>query len=245
MVINELMARTMFPARSPVGRRVLVDMVGSSQPVPFEVVGVVGNARIDAIGQDAPMTMYFAYYQFPTPTLRFAIRTDQDPESIAQTVRKLVSARDRDIPVENLISMERLIGDSLVPQRVTTFTLTLFSAMALLLACIGLYGALAYYVGQRTHEIGVRMSLGADTRAVMHHVLRRSGMMVLPGLVLGLAGAFVGARLIGQLLYDVTPTDPVTYAGVSVCLAAAAVVASALPAWRAARIDPARALRNE
>jgi hypothetical protein len=204
MIINELMATTLFPDINPLGQRVMVD-IGGQKPVPFEVIGIVGDARIDAIGRNAPMTMYLSYYQFPRETLRFGIRTEQDPELIARTVRRLVSARDRDIPVENLVSMERLIGDSLVPQRVSAITLTLFSAVALLLACIGLYGVLAYYVSQRTHELGVRMSLGAGTKTVMMHVLARSGMMVLPGLGLGLAGSLAGARLIEQLLYEVPP----------------------------------------
>jgi putative ABC transport system permease protein len=141
--------------------------------------------------------------------------------------------------------MERLIGDSVTAERVTAITVTLFSAVALLLASLGLYGVLAYYVTQRTHEIGVRMALGADTRTVLWHVLARSGLMVIPGLGLGLVGAFAGTRLIERLLYNVAPTDAMAFATATVCLSAVALAASVWPAWRAARIDPVHALRGE
>jgi putative ABC transport system permease protein len=244
LVVSQLMARTLFPGRSPLGQRVMVDN-GGDQPVATEVVGVVGDARVNAIGQPPRMTMYLSYYQFPDFTLRFAIRTAADPDSMVGTVRKLVAARDKEIPVENLVSMEQLIGDSVAPRRVTTITLGLFSLVAMLLASIGLYGVLAYYVNQRTHEIGVRMSLGADVRRVVGHVLWRSALMVVPGIAVGLAAAFAGGRVLQQLLFEVPPTDPATYAAVSACLAGVALIASVVPAWRAARIDPVTALRSE
>ena len=130
-------------------------------------------------------------------------------------------------------------------EQVTAITVTLFSALALLLASLGLYGVLAYCVTQRTPEIGVRMALGADTRTVLAHVLARSGLMVIPGLGLGLVGALAGTRLIERLLYDVTPTDAMAFATATACLSAVALVASVWPAWRAARIDPVQALRAE
>jgi putative ABC transport system permease protein len=244
LLINERMARTLFPARNPLGQRVMVD-AGAPQPIPCEVVGVVGDARIDAIGVPAPMTMYVSYYQMPQATMRLAIRTDQDPESTVQAVRKLVAALDRDIPVEKLLSMESLVADSLKPQRVTAVTLGVFSAVALLLACMGLYGVLAYYVTQRTQEIGIRMSLGADRRKIIKHVLARSGILVVPGLALGLAGALAAGRFVEGLLYNVTPSDPATFVAVSGCLAATMFLASVLPAWRASRTDPVLALRRE
>jgi putative ABC transport system permease protein len=244
LVINQVMARTLFPGENPLGKRVMV--ATGSDPVALEVVGVVGDARIYGVGQAAPMTMYATAYQFPQVMgLNLLVRTELDPETLAGTVRRLVAARDRDIPVENLISLERLIGDSLTAERVTAITLTLFSAVALLLASLGLYGILAYHVTQRTHEIGVRMALGAGTRTVLTHVLARSGLMVIPGLSLGLVGAFAGTRLIERMLYDVAPTDATAFATATVCLAAVALVASAWPAWRAAHINPVQALRGK
>jgi predicted lysophospholipase L1 biosynthesis ABC-type transport system permease subunit len=244
LVINQVMARTLFPGENPLGKRVMV--ATGSEPVALEVVGVVGDARIYGVGQPAPMTMYSAAYQFPgAMELNLLVRTELDPEALAGTVRRLVAARDRDIPVENLISLERLIGDSLTAERVTAITLTLFSAVALLLASLGLYGVLAYYVTQRMHEIGVRMALGAGTPAVLRHVLIRSALMVIPGLSLGLAGAFAGTRLLERMLYDVTPTDATAFASATVSLMAVAFFASLWPAWRAARINPVQALRGE
>jgi putative ABC transport system permease protein len=244
LVINQVMARMLFPGENPLGKRVMV--ATGAGPLAFEVVGVVGDARIYGVGQDAPMTMYATAYQYSRAMgLNIMVRTELDPEALAGAVRKLVAARDRDIPVENLISMERLIGDSVTAERVTAVTVTLFSAVALLLVSLGLYGVLAYYVTQRTHEIGVRMALGADARTVLAHVLARSGLMVIPGLGLGLVGAFAGTRLIERLLYNVTPTDAMAFATAIVCLSAVALVASVWPAWRAARIDPVQALRAE
>ena len=244
MVINEEMVRTLFAERNPLGRRVSADM-GGPQPATFEVVGVVGNARLNFVGDSAPMTMYLSYYQFPQATLRFAVRTDQEPESIIQTVRRLVLARNHDIPVENLISMERLIGDSLVPQQVSAIMVALFAVVALLLACIGLYGVLAYSVSQRTHEIGLRMALGAERRDVLKLIVGQGFTLTLFGVGIGIVGAMAVTRLLADLLYGVKPTDLVTFAAVSLLLTAVALLASYIPARRATKVDPMVALRYE
>jgi putative ABC transport system permease protein len=244
MVINQQMARTLFSDKDPLGRRVSVDM-GGAQPTTFEVVGVAGDVRLNFIGDSAPATMYLSYYQFPDTTLRFAIRTDQDPVSIIQSVRKLVLARDRTVPVENLVSMESLIGDSLVPQRTTSITLALFASVALLLACIGLYGVLAYSVSQRTHEIGVRMALGANRGEVLRLVLKQGMTLALAGLAVGMAAAFGLTRLLENMLFDVAPHDPATFGAVSLLLTVVAALACAIPACHAAAVDPMVALRYE
>ncbi len=189
--------------------------------------------------------MYMSYYQFPRATLRFAIRTDQEPESITQTVRRLVMARNHDIPVENLISMERLIGDSLVPQQVSAVMVTLFALVALLLASIGLYGVLAYSVSQRTHEIGIRMALGAERRDVLRLVVGQGMILTLMGLGIGIMGALGLTHFLSSMLYGVQPTDPVTFGLVSLLLAGVAVAASFVPAHRATKVDPMVALRYE
>jgi putative ABC transport system permease protein len=243
MVVNERMARTLFPGRNPLGKRVMV--AGEESPVAYEIVGVVGDARIDSIGQPARMTMYASLYQLPKRMWRLAVRSSLDPEALKNTIRKLVAAHDRDVTVERLDAMEQLIGDSLVSQRVTAVTLTMFSVVAMLLAALGLYGVLSYYVAQQAREIGVRMAMGADTRSVLTLVLGRSARMVLPGLIIGIAVSLAGARFIQELLFEVPPTDPATFLGVILCLGAVAGLASTVPAWRAARIDPIQALKNE
>ena len=167
------------------------------------------------------------------------------PESLTRAVTKLVASKDPDIAIDAVAGMDSIIDESLLPRRVTAITLTAFSTVGLLLAALGLYGVLAYYVTQRTHEIGVRIALGAGAGVVLGHVMRRSAMMVGPGLAIGLAASVAGARLVEGFLYEVPATDPATYAGVSLCLAAVAFAASAWPALRASRIDPVRALRGE
>jgi putative ABC transport system permease protein len=242
-VINERTARTLFPDRHPLGKTVMV--AGNDKPVAYEIVGIVGDARIDSFARPAKMTMYASSYQFPKMVWRFAIRSCLDPEVLKSTIRRRVAVHDRDGTLEKLDAMEQLIGESLVSQRVTTITLTMFSGVALLLAALGLYGVLSYYVAQRTREIGVRMAVGADTSSVLALVLRRSAWLVLPGLVIGVAVSLAGARLIQDLLFEVPPTDPITFLGVVLCLGAVSFGASMIPAWRAARIDPIRALKIE
>jgi predicted permease len=244
MVINQLMARKLFAGRNPLGQRVSVDL-GGPQPAVFEVVGVVGNARVNFIGDNAPMTMYVSYYQFPQATLGFAIRTDQDPQSIAQTVRRLVAARNRDIPVEKLVSMKEIIGESLAPQQVTAVTLTAYALVALLLASIGLYGVLAYSVSQRTHEIGIRMTLGAERRDVLRLVVGQGLILILMGLGIGIVGALGLTRFLSSMLYGVTPNDPITFVSTAVLLAAVGLLATYIPARRASKVDPMVALRYE
>jgi predicted permease len=244
IVINELMAQTLFADRNPLGQRVSVDL-GGTQPAIFEVVGVVGNARLNFVGDSAPMTMYMSYYQFPEATLRFAIRTDQDPKSIAQIVRRAVRARSPDIPVEKLVSMEEALGESLAPQRVTAVTLTAYALVALLLASIGLYGVLAYSVSQRTHEIGIRMTLGAERRDVFRLVVGQGMILILMGLGIGIMGALGLTRFLSSMLYGVQPNDPLAFASMSLLLAGAAMLACYIPARRAMRVDPIVALRYE
>jgi len=243
MVINEVMARTLFPGENPLGKRVMV--ANDPAPLDFEVIGIVGDARVGAVGQEAYLTMYMSSDQAGMMDFNLLVRSRLAPEALTRAIQKLVAARDPNIAVGALVSMDSILGDSLLSRRVTAITLTAFSIIALLLASLGLYGVLAYYVTQRTHEIGVRMALGAGTRIVLGHVLSRSALMVVPGLVLGLLASVAGTRLIARFLYQVEPTDPLTFATLSVCLALVALASSVWPALRAARIDPVQALRGE
>ncbi len=245
LVINQTMARGLFPGENPLGRRVAVDM-GGDEPVVFEVVGVVGDARLSWIGSNPRQAMYHSYYQVPSPmTMRIAIRTEADPVSLAGNLRTLVWKKDPELPVEALASMESIINDSVSSYRTTAVIVTVFSGVALLLAAVGLYGVLACYVSQRRHEIGVRMALGARASSVVRMVVRRGLVLVAIGLAAGVGGALAGGRLVRQLLYGVEATDPSTYVLAAVLLAAVAIVACLLPAWRAVRVDPVVALRVE
>ncbi len=249
LAINQTMARTLFPGEDPLGQKVVVDMPSEGN-VTFEVVGVVGDARLRWIGREPRMAMYHSYFQygagdrFPRPTMRIALRTVIAPESIAGPVRSAVWKLDRDIPVEDLSSMEAIIGHSVAPQRITAVTLGLFSVVALLLAATGLYGVLSYFVSQRHHEIGVRMALGARAINIMRLVLSKGFLLVAIGLVLGIAGSLAGARLLRQMLFETETMDPSVFVLATVVFCGIAMLACLVPAWRAVRVDPVVSLRH-
>jgi len=248
LVINQRMAAALFPNRSPIGQTVWVDQGNASNPngpTSFTVVGVVADARIDAVQQPARPTMYLSAYQFPMGPLRLVIRTDMAPEWLTTTVRRIISARDPEVPAERLVPLTSLVDDSVAVPRVLTTTVVLFAVVAMALAAMGLYGTLSYLVSQRTRELGVRVALGATTGIVMRTVMGRAGIMVAVGLCVGLGGAYAASRLIAQLLYEVTPTDAITYVTATVGLAVIGLGAAIPPARRAARLDPVQALRNE
>ena len=243
MVVNEAFIRDFFPGENPVGQRVMV--ARGKEPLDCVVVGVVADARTEVLGPDPFPTFYLSANQMGLANLRVLLRSRLPAQQVEATIRKLVTARDGDIPVDPLVSMASLVSDSIVAPRVTTLTLTAFSLVALLLAALGLYGVLMHHVARRTHEIGVRLSLGASTGTIVRDVLRRSALMVAPGLAVGVLVALGSTRLVEGLLYGVPPTDPITFVAVTVSLALVALAASAWPAWRAARVDPVRALRAE
>jgi putative ABC transport system permease protein len=244
LAINQTMARNLFPGEDPLGQQVVVDMPREGQ-VTFEVVGVVGDARLKWIGREPRMAMYHSCFQFPRSTMRIALRTATDPVSIAGAVRSAVWKQDRDIPVEDLSSMEAIISDSVAPYRITAVILSLFSLVALLLAAIGLYGVLAYFVSQRYHEIGVRMALGARASNILRLVLSRGFHLVAVGLAIGIAGSLAGSRLIRQMLFETEAIDPSVFILATLVFCGIAMLACLIPAWRAVRVDPVVSLRHE
>jgi putative ABC transport system permease protein len=173
------------------------------------------------------------------------LRTETSAASISQELRKQVQGVDPDLPVFGERTMEDLVSDSLAERRFAMQIVGLFGVLALLLAGIGIYGVMAYSVAQRTREIGIRLALGASTSAILRWVLKQGMVLILAGVAAGLAGAFALTRLLRGLLYEVAPTDPVTYAGLAVLLALVALAACYIPARRATRVDPMVALRYE
>ena len=244
LIISETMARGLFPDVNPVGRQVAVD-VGGDDPAIAEVVGVAGDVRTYSLGSEPPRQMYYSYRQAPFSGLRLAIRTQGNPTSVTNAVRRALQARDPDIPLAGIATMEDVISRSIGSTRVIMLTVTLFSSVAVLLAAVGLYSVLAYYVTQRAHEIGIRMAMGASGKRVLELVLRRGLALVACGLVLGVAGAFAGTRLIQQQLFNVEPTDPLTFAAVGALFVVVAVIACLVPALRAVRTDPVKTLQVE
>jgi len=242
LVISQTTADTIFPGLDPVGRRAVVDF---GQPVTFEVVGVVGDVKQNSLSSIQVATMYGSYLQIPYSNMSIAVRTAVGPGSVVGALREAVWRLDPNIPVADVSTMEDLIGRTLATRRVRAVALSIFGGVALLLAAVGLYGVLAYWVNRRRHEIGIRVALGASSGNIVEMILKRGIALVVVGLVIGLAGAVAATRLIEDMLYNVEPVDVTTFVLVSLFFAAVAAIACLLPAWRALRVDPMIALQAE
>jgi putative ABC transport system permease protein len=242
VVINETMARRFWPGESPVGKRITI---WRDEKFPREIVGVVGDTRATP-GDPAGPQMYVPYAQDANwGSLSLVVRSSIDPSSLTAAARNEVHAIDKTIPVYNTRPMCEVVGVALAGKRASAMLVGAFALLALLLALVGIYGVTAYYVTQRTQEIGVRMALGAQARHVLGLVLGQSMRLTLGGLALGLCGALALTRVLESLLYGVKPTDPVTFAGAAALLGVVALLACLLPAWRATKVDPLIALRAD
>lgn len=244
LIISESMARDLFPEQNPVGRQVALDW-GGEDPALVRVVGVAGDVQMTSLSSENQWQMYYSYSQSAVGTMSLAIRTQGDPAALTSAVRRALRARDSNIPLDDVSTMEAAISGSVSGDRIIMLTVTLYAAVAMLLAAIGLYSVLAFYVAQRIHEIGIRMALGATAGNVAQLVLKRGLILVCIGLGLGIAGAFGATRLIQRQLFNVEPTDPLTFAGVGVLFALVGTAACLIPAWRAVRLDPVETLQAE
>jgi putative ABC transport system permease protein len=260
IVVNRSLARRFFGSEDPVGQMVHLD--GRMDLPPQRVVGVVDDMRQGRLDQ-APAPQFFVDYrqvlaltrarQMPVPAqerlafgfLSFVVRTDGDPARLIGTVRSLIGRVDSNVGIDALLPMEQLVASSLTRQRFYAAVMGVFAAIAVLLSAVGIYGVLAYAVGQRTREFGVRTALGARNRDVLAMVLRQGLRLTSIGIGIGLAGAIALTRYIEGMLYNVTPLDPLTYLAVVVLFVAVTSLASYVPARRATRIDPMTALRYE
>jgi len=247
-IINETMARQYWPGENPVGRRFKLGDPDSDVPW-VAIVGVVADVR--QMGLDAPVKaeMYLPYQQVsgqPWFSPRdLAIRTSGDPKDLIGVVREVVHAVDPDQPISNVATMQELLGEEAAQRRVGMTLLVVFSALAVLLASLGLYGVLAYFVTQHTNEIGVRLALGATPRNIVFLVLRKGMSLTLLGVAGGLVAAISLTRLVTSLLFGVEPGDPLTFVSVSLLLVTVALLACLIPARRGAKTDPMVALRYE
>jgi putative ABC transport system permease protein len=244
-IVGEALARKYWPNEDPIGKRITFEG-GAQQPRWREIVGVVGHVKHNGLEAESRAQYYVPYDQRPTsPTLYLAVRTGGDPSGLAASVRDAIRSVDKDLPVFRVMAMERLVSDSLAQRRFAMFLFGVFAALALVLAVVGLYGVMSYMVTQRTHEIGLRMALGAQARDILRMVVGQGMLLVVVGLVLGLIGAFALTHLMSSLLYGVSASDPLTYVAIALLLAAVAFLASYIPARRAMRVDPMVALRYE
>lgn len=243
VVINETMARSLWPGEDPVGRRVKVNMWDPDAEA--EVIGVAADVRQDRLDGDQRAMIYYPSAQAPTIGMNLVIRTAGPPLELAAPMRAAVRDIDVDLPVGQVTTMASLVRSSIADRRFPMFLLTLFALLAVGLAAVGIYGVLSYTVGLRTQEIGVRMALGARTADILGLVLRQGGILVAIGGVAGLGAALALSRVLRGLLYGITSADPATYLAVTLLLALVALGAMALPARRAAGVDPVKALKSE
>jgi putative ABC transport system permease protein len=240
VIVNETMARQLWPNESPIGRRFTI---WRDEKFPREIVGVVGNTKASLDKEPGPQ-MYVPYAQDATwGSLSLVVRTAGEPTALAGSVREAIRAVDKGIPNYNLKTMNDVVSTSAAPRRIPMLLLSAFAGVAMLLAMLGIYGVTSYYVTQRTHEIGVRMALGAQIVDVLKLVLRRAMLLALFGIGIGIAGAVAVTRYLTSLLFGVKPVDTLTFVAVAVVLAVVVFIACLVPARRAAKIDPLEALR--
>lgn len=238
-IVNETMVRRYFPNESPLGRYIL------RGTEPHEIVGVAADAKLYGLDSPVEPAIYVPHLQHPNDSMGVVVRTTGDPAAMAAAVRREILNLDAEQPVSNVRTMQQVLSDSLMLRRLSMAMLSVFAGLALTLATVGIYGLTAYTVSRRTHEIGLRLALGANRAQILRLVVGRGLAISAIGAGLGLAAAFAATRALGGLLYGVTATDPVVFVGVPALLIAVSVVASYLPARKATEIDPLAALRYE
>ena len=246
MIINQELAHEVFPGEDPVGKRITLGRnYDNGQPVWYQIVGVVGNVRSLELREEPVSEVYFSALQNTFPRMSLVIRSSVEPSTLSSSVRQVVSEIDRSVPVSDVETMDNIVSESITQPRFNLFLLGLFSTVAMLLSAAGIYGVTAYTVTQRTHEVGIRLALGAQVSDVLKMIVGQGMAVIGIGLVLGLVSAFVLMRLLRSLLFGIGENDPLTFAAISVGLLLVALVACYIPARRATKVDPLIALRYE
>ena len=246
-VVDETFVRAHFPQGDALGKRF---RFGRSSPEDkdvkwMEIVGVVSHVKNYGVDQESRVEIYLPYFQSPVTNATLLVRSSTDPAALAASVRQAVKAVDPEVPVYSVRTLAEIVSDRTAQRRLAVMLITVFAAVALLLAAVGIYGVMSYAVAQRTQEIGIRMALGAERRDILRMVLRHGSLMAAAGIGLGLAVALGLARLITSLLFQVSATDPPTFSLVPVVLIAVALLACYIPDRRATRVDPLVALRYQ
>jgi putative ABC transport system permease protein len=252
VMINKTMAHRYWPNEDPIGRRLKpqfptakVPWRPASRNTWLTVVGVVGDVKEDALNDETKPEIYLPYLQNPSSLMNLLVRSTYDPSRLAPALRKQVSAVDKDQPVYNINTMENVFSQALTEPTLIASLLATFAGVALILATVGIYSVVSYSVAQRTHEIGIRMAVGAQHRHVLSMVLGQGLKLVLVGVAVGVTTALGITRVLSNLLFGVTATDPAIFFAVPLVLIVVAVFASYFPARKAVQVDPILALRNE
>jgi predicted permease len=242
VIIDEFMAGQLWPGQDAVGKR--IHMVESEVPW-LTVAGVVGRVKHESLDSDPRIAFYLPQTQYPSRAMTVVMRSQGDPSTLSPSVKKELRGIDPDLPMYSVRTMDERVEESLARRRFSMLLLGIFAGMALVLATIGIYGVMAYLVNQGTREIGIRMAIGATQREIVRLVVFQGMTLAITGVAAGLAAAFVFTGLMRSLLFGISSADPVTFAGISLLLTLVALLATYIPAKRAARIDPILCLRSE
>jgi len=245
-VVNQSLAKKFFPNQDPIGRRFSMDDGPPKDRQWLEIVGVFADIRYAHLKEEPPRLHFDLYRQakdFRGAT--YIVRTQMKPESIAPSLRAAVQKIDPNLPLMEVRTQQQMIDATMQQERMFASLTVGFGALALALACVGIYGIMAYTVSQRTNEIGIRLALGAERRQVRGMVLRETGWLAVIGVVAGLGAALLLARLVKTMLYGLQPADPISLLGAACLLMSVAAVAGWIPAARASRVEPMEALRHE
>jgi predicted permease len=242
-MVSTALARRSFPHENPIGKKILTGWDPRTMQW-MTIVGVAGDVRMDSPGTAPGAEIYMPYQQHPRGDMHVIVRTAGEPMAAGPALERTSHQLNPEVPVR-LTTMDKLLGDSVAAARFRSLLLAVFAGLALLLAMAGIYGVMAYVVGQRTAEMGLRMALGADRRDIVRMVLGQVARLAVAGLAAGTIGSIAATRLLESLLYGVKPRDPVVYGAMLALLGVVAMAAGMAPAWRAAHIEPLEALRQE
>jgi putative ABC transport system permease protein len=239
VIVNQEAVRLFWPDESPIGQKITFENRTRT------VIGVVGDVKQSGLDVDTRPEMFSPYYQVTVPFGTFLVRTERDPAAMTSAVRTAMQEIDRDLPLYGIKTVNDVISESVAPRRFNMLLLGIFGGLALALASVGLYGVISYSVSQRTREIGIRMALGASPKGVLGLVVGQGVLLAVIGVVIGVAAAFFLTKFLATLLFGVSPTDPLTFAALSLILVGVSTTASVIPARRAMKVDPMVALRYE
>jgi putative ABC transport system permease protein len=248
VIVNRTLARRFFPNQDPIGQHVrpgIGNGYSPGEPPMREIVGVIGDVKQSGLGAEAAPEVYAPLAQSPFGSMFVVVRTGNDPQSLVEAARRQVASVDKRVPIYHVMTLEQYFAQSVAGLRFNTLLLSGFAGLAVLLACLGVYGVMSYIVVQRTHEIGVRMALGAEGGKVLRGILGRGFLLSSLGVTIGLVVSYGLAHLLSGLLYGVSAMDAQIFTIAPLTLLSVAALASYIPARRAAKVDPVIALRYE
>ncbi|HLJ40189.1 MAG TPA: ABC transporter permease [Candidatus Acidoferrales bacterium] len=245
-MVNARLAKQYWPNQDPIGKRFMFGHPSAKTPPKWiNVIGVVGDTKLYGLANPSRLEVYVSSLQYPDSTMNLVVKSRIAPAALISAIRSAVASIDKNQPIFAISTMNQLVSDSVATRRITLALLGLFSALALILAAIGIYGVISYSVAQRTHEIGIRMALGAQHKDVLRMILRQGVKIAVAGVAIGVIVSLGLTQLMSSLLFSVSAADPLTFAGVAVLLVLVAMLACYIPARRALRVDPMVALRYE